>query len=655
MRAKQAALVVFVVSLAAYLATLAPTVTLVDSGELIVAAWSLGVAHPPGFPLYVLLAHLATLAPLGEVAARVNFASALFGALAAAAVALAAAQIVRPRLASPRAAGKRSKPMPTAEAAPAGDAALVALTAGAMLAFGRAFWSFATIAEVYTLNTLLVALVLLVVLRWRADARAGERQDRHLVLAAGLFGLALGVHHVTVLAWAPGLALLVWKSLEGRRIGLRTLGWMALAGLAGLAVYAYLPLAAARSPLLNWGDPDSPGRLFRHVSGWIYQTNLSAGGAQMGHQAGRLLGIVVRQYGPAWLPLGLGLVALGVARLARRDRTLLAALGLVAATATAYALAYDIAEDTEAYYLPVFVVFALAAGAGAAGGLEAARRRGRGLLAPFAVGLVVAVALVGNFSYTNYRRDFVARDYVRNILAAIEPHGMLLTEDWQVYSPLLYTLEVARLRPDVIAVDVNLLRRSWYVESMQVRYPGLFAAAGAEVRAYLGDLRAWEADPGAFARDPRLSERIDRRFSELIVALATAQAGSGPVYVTQELVIGRSSQAAAIGAKWQTVPQGLVFRLYADREFHDPPAIALATESLTSGSRRTDPDDVVELKVRPAYTGMLVNRGLYLAAHGQLARAREATAAALALDPENALAHRLASQLANQVPGAPRP
>src|SRR5262249_1300227 len=60
--------------------TMAPTVTLVDSGELIVASAALGVAHPPGFPLYCILAHLASFLPLGSVARRVNFASALFAA-----------------------------------------------------------------------------------------------------------------------------------------------------------------------------------------------------------------------------------------------------------------------------------------------------------------------------------------------------------------------------------------------------------------------------------------------------------------------------------------------------------------------------------------------------------------------------------------------
>src|SRR5215813_9391052 len=76
-------LIAFLASLSIYCFTLAPTVTLVDSGELIVAAKSLGVAHPPGFPLYVMLAHLATLIPIGSIAVRVNFASAVFAASAA--------------------------------------------------------------------------------------------------------------------------------------------------------------------------------------------------------------------------------------------------------------------------------------------------------------------------------------------------------------------------------------------------------------------------------------------------------------------------------------------------------------------------------------------------------------------------------------------
>src|SRR5438105_10719036 len=86
--------VVFVVALVTYSWTLAPTVTLVDSGELIVAAHGLGVAHPPGFPLWVMLAHLASLLPFGNVAVRINFSSALFAALACAMLTLVVAELI---------------------------------------------------------------------------------------------------------------------------------------------------------------------------------------------------------------------------------------------------------------------------------------------------------------------------------------------------------------------------------------------------------------------------------------------------------------------------------------------------------------------------------------------------------------------------------
>src|SRR5215831_5375944 len=99
---------VFLVALLLYTLTLAPTVTLVDSGELILAAHGLGVAHPPGFPLWVMLAHLASLLPVGNVAARINFSSAFFAALACAMLSLVVAEltITGAPAASPK--GKRS-------------------------------------------------------------------------------------------------------------------------------------------------------------------------------------------------------------------------------------------------------------------------------------------------------------------------------------------------------------------------------------------------------------------------------------------------------------------------------------------------------------------------------------------------------------------
>ncbi len=83
-QARLCAALLFGAAFALYVHTTAPGMGFVDSGELVTAAYFLGIPHPPGFPLYVLIAHAATRLPLGSVARRVNLASALFGALAVA-------------------------------------------------------------------------------------------------------------------------------------------------------------------------------------------------------------------------------------------------------------------------------------------------------------------------------------------------------------------------------------------------------------------------------------------------------------------------------------------------------------------------------------------------------------------------------------------
>src|SRR5438876_11994804 len=162
---------VFLVALLLYCCTLAPTVTLTDSGELIVVAHGLGVAHPPGVPLWVILAHLASLVPLGNVAVRINFSSALFAALASAMLTLVVADLMI--TVSYFGASKRRKrgARQSKRVEDSGISRLLvfapALGAGLLMAFSRTLWFYATITEVYALNTLLILVIFFLMLRWR--------------------------------------------------------------------------------------------------------------------------------------------------------------------------------------------------------------------------------------------------------------------------------------------------------------------------------------------------------------------------------------------------------------------------------------------------------------------------------------------------------
>src|SRR5438094_568239 len=268
---------VFLVALLLYTSALAPTVTLVDSGELIVAAHGLGVAHPPGFPLWVMLAHLASLVPLGNVAMRVNFSSALFAALASAMLTLVVAELMI--TASYLAASKRRKKsaQQSKKAQDSGIGHLLvfapALGAGLLMAFSRTLWFYATITEVYALNTLLILAIFFLMLRWRRRIIADRRDigaamddghatsaitghDTFLYAAALVFALALGVHHVTVALVLPALSVVVYRTEGLRFFTSRRLVFAALISVGALvAVYTYLPLAALRAPVFIWGNP----------------------------------------------------------------------------------------------------------------------------------------------------------------------------------------------------------------------------------------------------------------------------------------------------------------------------------------------------------------------------------------------------------------
>jgi len=678
---------VFFASLLLYGWTLAPTVTLVDSGELIVAARFLGVAHPPGFPLYVMLAHLASLVPIGSIALRINFASALFAALACAMLTLVVAElmIIRSYLGAlkrwPRkkTAWKSKKISIGARDDPASNPFIVllpALVSGLLLAFSRTFWSYATIAEVYTLNTLLILIIFFLMLRWRRRIIEDERRintnpdstrpapaipdyDLLLYAAAFVFGLALGVHHVTVALMLPALAWIVYKT-EGRSLfASKRLLYAAFLSLGALlAVYSYLPLAASRTPIISWGDPRSLEKIWWHITGKQYQVFLSFTPQIIDKQAVEFGKLALHEFGFWWLPLVLAVAIIGFANAFKRDRTTFWFLALIVIGDLAYTLCYDIAEDKNAYYLPTFISITIAAGFGARWLLQSVLSRpniGTKMytLAAFPVLFLPAIALAGNWPFNNRGHYYIAQDYVENILSTIEPNGLLLTLDWQVASPTLYVREVEEHRRDVKVVDLNLLRRSWYFDYLRRAYPDLIERSHDQVDAYLTDLKQWEHNPGAYTKSIVLRERIASAFQEMVQSFVTRQFEIAPVYVTSELVLMVDEQTKEL-TQWltqtyQAFPRGLVFQLAADRRFHDPNGVHLQTRGLTDGTISFDKDDVVSIKVLPTYKIMLVNRARYLAFFNQHERAVEAFKEALAFDPTLQLAREGLDQSMNKL------
>ncbi len=651
---------VFLAALLVYIWTLAPTVTLVDSGELIVAAHGLGVAHPPGFPLWVVLAHLASLVPLGNVAVRINFSSALFAALACGVLTLAVSELMITAAYPP--ARKRGAQQSKKSGDSHTDRLLVfapALGTGLLMAFSRTLWSYATITEVYALNTLLIGIVFFLMLRWRRlvtqailftrlhTRAAVTKHDGWLYAAAAVFGLALGDHHVTVGLTLPAVAVIVFRTQGVRFFTSRRLLYAALISIAAMvAAYAYLPFAASRSPLINWGNPRSLQEIWWHITGRQYQVFLSFTPTMMGTQFVEFFRMLLREFGFAWLPLSLVLALAGFVTAYRQDRTTFWFLLFIVIANFAYDFSYEIAEDKDAYYLPVFIATALAASFGIRWLIQLTAAKSMSLrtsfgVAAIAVLLISSTAFAANWSFNDRRDYFIAHDYVENLFRAIEPNGLLLTQDWQVASPMFYAQQIEQRRRDVKVIDVNLLRRSWYFDYLRRTYPDLIERSREKIEAFVEDLKAWERDPAAFRSNALLTQKINTSFLEMIQSIVTNQNGVGPVYVTRDLLLPDTTNGAVtqwLSQNYQLVPEGLVFNITNDSSFHDSPDLRLETRGLADGTVRYEKDDVVNLKILPAYTSMLTNRGRYLAAFNQHARAIIAFKEALALDPNLAAA-----------------
>jgi tetratricopeptide (TPR) repeat protein len=649
---------VFLVALLFYSWTLAPTVTLTDSGELIVVARGLGIAHPPGVPLWIILSHLASLVPLGNVAQRINFSSALFAALTCAMLTLVVVEVIITASKRRKKGTKKIEELGVTHPMMAAPA----LGAGLLMAFSRTLWSYATITEVYALNALLIVIIFFLMFRWRRHivedrlhlstaSSSGQvtRHDVFLYWAALIFGLALGVHHVTVALTLPAVAVIVFRTQGVRFFTSRRLVYAALISIGALvAVYAYLPLAASRSPVINWGHPRSLQEIWWHLTGRQYQVYFSFKPEIMGQQFAEFCRMALREFGFPWLPLSLVLAFAGLADAFKRDRTIFWFLLTIVVADLAYALSYEIAEDKDAYYLPTFISIAIAAGLGIRWLIRSAVSKSLPVVKPslaavVAVLVVSMIALTANWPFNNRRHYFIAHDYVDNLLKAIAPNGLLLTLDWQVVSPMFYAQEIEELRPDVKVVDINLLRRSWYFDYLKHAYPGLIERSREKIDVFVENLKEWERDPGGFARSPALTQRISAAFLEMIQSMVANESRIAPVYMTNDLISSDSVNGELtrwLTQKYQLVPQGLVFNLADGQGFHDSPDVHLEVRGLADGTLQFAKGDPVNVKVRPSYANMLINRGRYLALFGQHERAIATFEQALMLNPNLSLARQ---------------
>jgi len=411
-----------------YIRTLAPDILPADNGEFQLVAANLGVAHPPGFPLYTMLAHFMTRFPFGPTPAyRVNFFSAVTSTMTLAAIYISLFKLTRRIL-------------------PAAAATLILATA-------TTFWAQATTANIRSMTALFAALMFLaLVLFYEEIKRDNPHQaDRFLIL----FGLILGLgitHHASLVFL--GLVAVLFILFVDRSLVRAPARWLLpiLAFLIGMLPLLYLPLRAtadvrgASSSLATLPGflehalaTGFRGDLFVFLQPSLFLERLRI-----------MFNVLIFQFSTGFMLI----LVLSLLLLASEEWRLAFLFGGSALLFTFITATYR-APQTVEYMMPAYVALALGLGAGL-GGVNGRPLPGATTIWPSFRYLLTALIMVlalsqlaSRFqSYSHLSKEFTARDYANRILLEA-PDDALILANWHWATPIWYLQEVEGVRPDV--------------------------------------------------------------------------------------------------------------------------------------------------------------------------------------------------------------
>jgi tetratricopeptide (TPR) repeat protein len=518
----------FLISLFFYMKTMAVSASFWDSGEFIAAAYTLGIPHSPGTPLYVLVARVFTLLPLPlTVAQKVNLLSVVCGALGVLFLYSLVSMLLE---------------FISGKAESIGESitrTIGALTGALFIAFSSTYWTNSVEAEVYALSCLLMGFMTWLGLKWALSPTA-PKATALIYLLFYLLALSVGFHLGTMLAFS-GIFFLVLLTPQKTfsnvefitacigvgifvadatlyRAGQATLvmlvvyalllGWLyyrkspfalVCTGLfiLGLSVHLYLFIRSGQNPILDMGDPEEwrslyavlrreqypPIEPFTRKASILFQLNHFL---NYFHDQFHIFasGIGKLNLGSV-LPIGIGIWGM-IEHYTKNKKSFITIFitFLVTSIGMVGFLNFSDSEvrERDYFYSPAFYYFAVFIGIGTASFLSGLRSRlvklGRTYVPAFALAATVLIALPflsGKERYFAHNRsqNYTCEDFSKNMLIGLKRDAILFTHGDNDTYPLWYIQEVEKYRKDVRIVNLQLVNLPWYIAQLRDNDPKL--------------------------------------------------------------------------------------------------------------------------------------------------------------------------------------
>lgn len=461
-------LLVFIILFSVYLITLSPTVTEEDSGDFVMASWFLGAPHPSGYPAFILAGRAAAwMIPMGSVAFRVNLLSAFLGALACALIVPLFRQL--------------------------GCGRAGAFAGALLMGLSRSFWLQSVITEVYTMNLLLVLLLIHLFMKWEECNGAAIQPSqvslsglgpgaRYFLAACLILGLGISCHQTIVLT---ALALIVHSVLRFRGRILkaarpRLIGTGLIMIFLGMLPYFLFVLRSPFDPFWNWGDPQGLMQLKRMFFRSQYDSVVTVKWTfdQFLGQFKVLGQAIYSQWHPAVLLFSLAGLAAGLYRRAMNWHgrgveylplfLVFLGYGVLIQFLNPFPLEEIYIFSSSIFFIPAYLLLPL----GAAGLTDRVCGLGRGpALAAFLLVALTGLTLYSNFELCDGSDNLVAYDFNRNIMKSTGKDPLLFLAGDAISFPINYLISIERQREDILPLSLPSLSYYWYLPQQQRRHP----------------------------------------------------------------------------------------------------------------------------------------------------------------------------------------
>lgn len=476
-----------------------------------------------------------------------------------------------------------------------------------ILAFSKTYWGQANSVEVYPIHVFFLVTLMFVFFKAlfntpKTKSESFVSDNKFYLIFAFLLGLSFTNHLTTILLAPACLTMFFYYNLYDRKRMWKLLVYMAVCFAVGFSVYLYLPIKANMNPTFLWGNPHNFERFYWHVTGkqfsvWIFSAQgsitgflfliaLTIGACVYGLVKQKTLNqyfhflffiiicvagyfvisgsnkVVAEQFqkfsASLWGEFGTALVLLsifGVYFLSRFNLTIYYFTLLTFFGCIFYSINYDI-NDIYSYFLLSYITIAVWIGFG---GLFiytqlAEMLKSRIQKAVFAVLLVLLslIALNTNYAINDESKNYYVEEYTMNVFKNAEPNSIIISSQWDFWvSASWYYTKVKNIRPDLVIIDKELLRRSWYFTYLERNYPEVYNNSKAEIERFLPELYKFEHDI------PYDTKNIMRLFEEMLSSFVKNNPNRN-VYTTWEI---EQNTNEAFARDQQRIPDGMLFRI----------------------------------------------------------------------------------------------